>query len=210
MKKIDSIIFDLDGTLWDASETSATGWNVVLVKNNLSEFEVTADDIRKVSGLPFDECLANIFGYVEQVDCISLEPIIDEEEKRSLELNGGTLFEGVVEGIRALSKDFPLFLVSNCQSWYLRSFWNQFKVEQYFQGQDCYGDSGESKAEMIKGISNKHFLKHPIYIGDTEGDQKASHEAGVVFGYASYGFGEASNPQVSFSSFDKLVSWFLT
>ena len=110
----------------------------------------------------------------------------------------------------ALSKDFPLFLVSNCQSWYLRSFWNQFKVEQYFKGQDCYGDSGDSKAEMIKGNLNKHFLKHPIYIGETEGDQQASHEAGVVFGYASYGFGEASNPQVSFTSVDKLVSWFLT
>ncbi len=26
-----------------------------------------------------------MFGHVEQVDCISLEPIVDEEEKRTLE-----------------------------------------------------------------------------------------------------------------------------
>ena len=209
MNNVDSIVFDLDGTLWDASEATATGWNVVLAKNNLSEFQVTPDDIRKISGLPFDECVTKIFGRVEQIDCNSLESIFDEEEKRSIRSDGGTLFEGVEEGIRVLSKDFRLFLVSNCQSWYLQLFWDQFRVEQYFQEQDCYGDSGESKAQMIKEISDTHSLKHPIYIGDTEGDQNASHEAGVTFGYASYGFGKASNPQVSFASFDKLVRWFI-
>ena len=80
MKKFDSIIFDLDGTLWDASEASATGWNVVLVKNNLPEFQVTADDIRKISGLPFDECLTNIFGHVEQVTVSALNPLLTKKK----------------------------------------------------------------------------------------------------------------------------------
>lgn len=206
----DSIIFDLDGTLWDASEATAAGWNVVLAKNGLSEFQVTADDIRKISGLPFDECVSKIFGHVEQIDCSSLEPFFDEEEKRFLESDGGKLFEGVETGIRVLSNEFPLFLVSNCQSWYLQLFWNQFRIDQYFQGAACYGESGESKARMIREISDKHALKHPVYIGDTEGDQKASCEAGVPFGYASYGFGTADNPRVSFTSFEELVSWFLS
>ncbi len=65
MDNFDSIIFDLDGTLWDASFASAAGWNIALIENNLSEFQVTDDDIRKISGLPFGECLANLFGHIE-------------------------------------------------------------------------------------------------------------------------------------------------
>ncbi len=52
----DSIIFDLDGTLWDATEASAIGWNSALIKENLSEFCVDSDDIKNICGLPFAEC----------------------------------------------------------------------------------------------------------------------------------------------------------
>lgn len=208
MKKHDAIIFDLDGTLWDASNATAAGWNAALIDQSLSELQITADQVRGISGLPFDECIVRLFGHAKQVDCESLTAVIDVEEKRVVESAGGTLFEGVKTGIETLAEEYPLFLVSNCQSWYLESFWTHSGMKTFFQGEDCFGHSGNPKSEMIKGISDQYVLKQPIYIGDTHWDQQASHAAGVAYGQADYGFGQAIEPELSFSSFTQLVGWF--
>ncbi|MCK4503896.1 MAG: HAD family hydrolase [Desulfuromonadales bacterium] len=208
MKKHDAIIFDLDGTLWDASNATAAGWNAALVDQGLAELQITADQVRGISGLPFDECIVRLFGHAEQVDCESLTAVIDVEEKCVVESAGGTLFEGVKTGIKALSDNYALFLVSNCQSWYLESFWIHSGMKPFFQGEDCFGHSDRPKSEMIRGIFDQYSLKHPIYIGDTHWDQQASHAAGVVYGQVEYGFGQAIEPELSFSSFEQLVGWF--
>ena len=208
MKKYDAIIFDLDGTLWDASNATAAGWNAALVDQGLPELQITADQVRGISGLPFDECVVRLFGHVGQVNSKNLTAAIDAEEKRVVEAVGGTLFEGVKAGIEALAEGYQLFLVSNCQSWYLKSFWTHSGIKKFFQGEDCFGYSGKPKAEMIKGISDQYSLKQPIYIGDTHWDQQASHTAGVGYAQVDYGFGQAINPERSFFNFTQLVSWF--
>jgi len=208
MKKYDAIIFDLDGTLWDASNATAAGWNVALVDQGLSELQITADQVRGISGLPFDECIIRLFGHVDQVDSRKLTAVIDVEEKRVVEAMGGTLFEGVKRGIEALAKEYQLFLVSNCQNWYLESFWAHSGIKKFFQGEDCFGLSGKPKAEMIKRISDQYSLKQSIYIGDTHWDQQAAHTAGVDYVQVNYGFGQAIKPEFSFSNFTQLVSWF--
>ena len=50
--------------------------------------------------------------------------------------------------------------------------------------------NGNSKAENIKMIVDKHNLKTPVYVGDTPKDLQSALEANVEFIYASYGFGE--------------------
>lgn len=100
----DSIFFDLDGTLWDATEKSAIGWNSALIKENLSEFCVESDDIKNICGLPFSECLSSVFGHISNIDCNHLKPLIDEAEKLQIERSGDDIFIGVAEGIRDLSK----------------------------------------------------------------------------------------------------------
>ena len=207
MKKHDAIIFDLDGTLWDASNATAAGYNAALVDQGFPELQITADQVRGISGLPFDECIVRLFGHVGQVDHESLTAVIDAAEKRVVESTGGTLFEGVKAGIEVLAKEYPLFLVSNCQSWYLESFWAHSGIKIYFLDEDCFGHSNNPKSEMIKRISAQYSLKQPIYIGDTHWDQQASHAAGVTYGQVDYGFGQAIEPELSFSNFTQLVHW---
>ena len=55
----DALIFDLDGTLWDAAAASTYGWNLALAEMGRPE-RVTVDGIRAVSGRPFPECAAKI------------------------------------------------------------------------------------------------------------------------------------------------------
>ena len=61
MKKYDSIIFDLDGTLWDTCEACAVAWNNVLKRNNIDFRKITASDVRGVTGKPLEDCIKTVF-----------------------------------------------------------------------------------------------------------------------------------------------------
>lgn len=201
----DAIIFDLDGTLWDASNVTAQGWNNALAKQGLDRYRITGRDVKKVSGMPFSECIEYLFEHIAEINCKELERIIDVEEEKSFEAHKGQLYPHVETGVKNLSGKYPLFLVSNCQSWYLKTFWNQFGMAEYFTGEDCNGNANKQKPAMIRALQKLHSLKNPLYIGDTKGDQQACKDAGVDFGFARYGFGEVDNCKISFTSFEHLV-----
>ncbi len=205
VSRYDSIIFDVDGTLWDASRACAFAWTQAAREFGLHDRAVTPSDIRRVSGLPFSDCVEQIFGDLPSSDVEALGGLIDSSERRAVESEGGDLFSGVVEGVAALSEEFHLSVVSNCQAWYLQAFLNRSRLRRYFQGADCYGNSQVPKAQMISSMVERFSLSSPVYVGDTSGDHQASSDAGVAFGYVSYGFGQTNHPDHEFSSFNDLV-----
>lgn len=200
----DSIIFDLDGTLWDASPTSAIAWSKTA--NDLGiDISINEDAIKKVSGLPFDKCVDVLFGsHAEKVP--NLRTLLDESEKNEILQRGGRFYEGMSEGIRQLSREYKLFLVSNCQEWYLKAFFEHSGLRNAFQDSLCFGQTNRPKAENIKEIVNRNSLKRPIYVGDTHWDQEAAFTAGAKFIFARFGFGsiQVSSPLVE--NFNELVS----
>lgn len=208
MVKYDSIIFDLDGTLWDASEACAKGWNAALAAHGRNDVVISSQDMKTVAGIPFPDCVRALIPDVSVESNGMLFEAIDSGEKSTVEVEGGVAFEGVVEGVKDLADRWPLFLVSNCQDWYLAAFWKHLAVESCFRASDCYGSSGVSKAEMIRAMVANYELLSPIYIGDTEGDEQASRSAEVGFGHVEYGFGDARSPDVKFESFGAIVDWF--
>jgi beta-phosphoglucomutase-like phosphatase (HAD superfamily) len=53
MSSFDALIFDLDGTLWDACEASALGWTRAARAQGIDR-RVTAAEIAGVCGLTFE------------------------------------------------------------------------------------------------------------------------------------------------------------
>lgn len=208
MNEHESIIFDMDGTLWNASESSAKGWNAALASYGLSGIVITPRHMESVAGLPLNECVRALITDESAASDPHLLETIDAHEKITVEDAGGTPFEGVVEGIEALAARYPLFLVSNCQDWYLAAFWRHVPVERFFRASLCHGATGASKAEMIGRTVDAHRLRNSIYIGDTDGDERAARAAGIGFGFAEYGFGKARRPDLRFRSFSHIVDWF--
>jgi phosphoglycolate phosphatase len=205
LKSYDGIIFDLDGTLWDASEASSVGWNEALRSNGLGHVSISPQDIRTVSGMPFQQCVASLFPDIAADDVEGLASKLDVAEQTSIEKNSGKLFDGVANGIKALSEHYSVFIVSNCQSWYLESFLVHSSLRPYIKGYDCYGDSQLPKSRMISNLIEYYQPGESIYIGDTLSDQEAAYAAGIDFGYATYGFGQATSPAKSFDTFSELV-----
>ncbi|WP_411275118.1 hypothetical protein [Daejeonella sp.] len=62
----DSLILDLDGTLWDASEICAKAWSDLLTGLGITEYSIDAPTIRAVSGLSIDKVFKEHFTFIPE------------------------------------------------------------------------------------------------------------------------------------------------
>ncbi|MHC5671016.1 HAD family hydrolase [Nostoc sp.] len=212
------VIFDLDGTLWNISSICADAWNQAIHLANIQRTPITEDDISRVSGLPFIDCIKNIFPDLVEESIFKISPLIEKCEKKEIRTRGGTLYKGVSEYLDTLSAQFPLFVVSNCEYWYLQAFLsmplnssNTSKIfGDIFIDSECFGRTQKPKAENIIAICQRNSLKNAIYIGDTESDRLAAMKAGVDFIHVTYGFGYIESENInSAASFSEVVDMLL-
>ncbi|MCZ6531811.1 MAG: HAD family hydrolase [SAR324 cluster bacterium] len=208
--QFDALIFDLDGTLWDAAHATAQGWNNGLEEAGLGHLRVSARQVTGVLGLPFSECVARLFPTLPPASLDGLPEILDRHERLAVQELGGTPCAGVEEALPALQDAYPLLIVSNCQSWYLEAFLSGSGLGGFFSGWECHGTSGLPKARNIALVAERHGLQRPVYVGDTATDQQAAREAGVAFLFAAWGFGEPEGECTAFSSFAELAAGLLT
>lgn len=208
MSQFDSLIFDLDGTLWDASATSAKAWHEAFARVQIDR-SVTAQDIRSVSGLPFETCVSLLHPDPAAAAMDSLVQVVDELEKSTFQHEGGVLYEGVADGIKRLVERYRLFIVSNCQIWYMEAFLDGTGLRPLFEDYESHGRTRRPKSENIVAVVERNLLEAPIYIGDTASDQAAAIDARVPFMHVQYGFGTPELPCQSFESFPRLVEHFL-
>jgi phosphoglycolate phosphatase len=203
--RYDAVIFDIDGTLWDASAASAEGWTAGLAGAGVRR-RITPEQIRSVTGNPYDKCVDILLPGFRAKHPALVEKLQDEEEA-AIKARGGDFYDGAVTGIRELERDFKLFLVSNCQEWYLELFLRVSGLRDAFAGFDCHGRAGLSKDRMLAGLKSRYSLKAPVYVGDTAGDETAARLAGIEFVRVTWGFGGPAGESTTVSSFGELVEF---
>jgi len=190
--KYDAIIFDLDGTLWDSTETVAASWSETLSREGVSR-RFTAEDIASIMGCTDREIEDRLFTPFKErahelcVKCMSEEPDY-------VAIHGGRIYDGVESMLETLSGRLPLFIVSNCQSGYVEAFLSYSGFGRYFRDYEYLGRKGLSKSENIRLIMERHGIEKAVYVGDTAHDEKSAKGAGCDFIHAAYGFGSCDAP----------------
>lgn len=208
---IDSIIFDMDGTLWNSTPEVAVAFNKVLTEKypEITD-EVTAECLQGLFGLPLNVIAVKLFESVPKEKAIIVMEECCAYECEYLAQNGATLYEGLEEALKTLFKTYKLLIVSNCQEGYIQCFFQANPhLEQYFIDFEYPGRSGKLKADNIRMVIERNNLKNPIYVGDTQGDASAAKEAGVPFVFARYGFGEVQEYLEVVDSLGELVDKFI-
>ncbi|MBP3350138.1 MAG: HAD family hydrolase [Bacteroidaceae bacterium] len=201
----DALIFDMDGTLWDAVDTYAEIWNMAFERENI-ERRITRADLLALIGTPIDDIMRH-FVPAERVE--HLLKTIAELVVTELPRLGGKLYEGVQEGVAELSKHYKLFMLSNCDELELPIFVRYAGIESYITDTIAYGNTRLRKAENMRLLAEKYHLQHPVYVGDTDGDCREAHRAGVPFVWMSYGFGTTDNAQLQFDTFADMARHFV-
>lgn len=205
--KYDSVIFDLDGTLWDSVDGVIETWKIILKKHpEIERDEITRKDLEVGMGLLAADIGKGLFPNETSEVQLKLMKECSVEECRYLAENGGKIYDNLEDTLKALKdKGIKLFIVSNCQDGYIEAFLKAHKMESYFIDSECPGRTGKNKSENIKLIVERNNLKKPVYVGDTITDANSAKEAGVPFIFASYGFGDVKDYEYSIDNFKELI-----
>ena len=198
------ILFDLDGTLWDATEQTVQVWNRTLLEESI-DHRITMQQMKECMGLTIEEIavrlLPNLTGDV-------IQSIVTECEKREceyLETYGGTLYPNLTVTLEHLKDTYELYIVSNCQKGYIEAFLKYHKLSRLFSDFECSGNTNMKKTENISMVIARNEIDGCIYVGDTIGDYEAATEAEIPFVYAEYGFGEVLNAEYKIRAIEQLM-----
>ena len=201
---MDSIIFDVDGTLWDSTDSVARSWNLAIQENSSLDLTITENALQQVFGKTMTEIADTLFSRLPKKERMKLLEVCFQYENRYLETHPGKLFDGVTDTLAALSGQYPLFIVSNCQQGYIEVLLRTCSLEPFIKDHLCFGETQTSKGQTILTLMKRNGLKNPVYVGDTRGDADACAEAGIPFIFAGYGFGDVPDAKMRISKFTDL------
>ena len=186
----ESLIFDIDGTLWDSRALVAEGYNIQLKQEGLAHLCVTAEDLKPLFGKVMTEIADVILATIPEEKRYDLMERCMATENQYLHDNPCEIgYPGVRDTIAQLSKRYRIFIVSNSQCGYPELCIEKLGLTPYVEGHMCFGDTGTSKGKTIRTLMAKHNIGSCAYVGDTQGDYEATVEADVPFIWCTYGFG---------------------
>lgn len=205
MNRPDSIIFDLDGTMWDTRDDVAEIWNEVFEKYGF-EASLTGEIVASYMGMPYDEAMEQMLVHIpEETRKIMMDECASIEAQTIDRKNGGKIFPNVKETLDELVKDYRLFIVSNCQKGYIEAFLRINGLEKYFEDTENAENTGLQKGENNKLVIERNNLKNPVYVGDTPGDARSAKFVGIPFIYAEYGFDTVEEYDDKIADFSDLL-----
>lgn len=188
---MNSIIFDLDGTLWDVTDVTWESANIITQKYNLEAVnkKIVCDSF----GLTRKECAKTYFPNLEISRSLKLMDEIADIKNKILNEQGGVLYPNLKETLINLSKKYKLYIVSNtAEDDYINAFLKCSELKNIFKDYIAASKLGLIKGEAINKIIEDNHIESVVYVGDTIKDKEASEYAKIPFIYAKYGFGDLS------------------
>ncbi|MCR5744069.1 MAG: HAD family hydrolase [Lachnospiraceae bacterium] len=201
-----SLIFDMDGTLWDSGEGVARSWTEMVQKVYDKNRVITTEEITSVMGKTMDVIADILFPELPERERYALLEKCGNYENDYLKVHGGILYPDLLKTLQTLRDRYRLFIVSNCQSGYIECFLDHYHFWHLFEDIECYGNNLKNKGDNIKLICERNGVSKVAYVGDIQGDYDSSCQAGVGFIHAAYGFGKVDADVPRIQTFAELVA----
>jgi len=209
MQKPDSLIFDMDGTLWDAVETYAESWNLIFQKLDIQR-TIKRDELLHVIGMDGKKLTRVLLPEFDEEKGMEIYNAVNQIRREILPTSGGMMYNGVTEGLKQLASKYKLFVLSNCAVGIIPLFLEWAGINEVITDSFAYGTNQMPKNHNMHLLMDKHNLQNPVYIGDTNGDAEQTRIAGIPFVFVSYGFGNTDDYDVKFDDFESLTQYYLS
>ena len=206
---MDSIIFDVDGTLWDSTESVAASWNKAIREHSSLNLTLEPVSLSRVFGKTMTEIADTLFPSLSADERMKLLEVCFDEENRYLEDHPGILYPDVARTLKKLASRYPRYIVSNCQCGYIEVLLRTTGLGPYIKDHLCFGETQVPKGETIRKLIVKNRLQSPVYVGDTQGDADSCKTAGIPFIFAEYGFGDVPDARMRIQTFSDLEKLYL-
>lgn len=198
-----ALIFDMDGTLWDAVDSYVKVWQY-----SFADCGITAHVDRTMlidqMGRHLEDIAATLVPDAQDIQALTAQ--VMHVEREVMPRLGGRLYPGVKNTIEALSKKYKLFMVSNCGEHGLNNFLELTGLKPYMTDWLSHGQTQKPKAQNIADLVERYSLDNAVYVGDTQSDADAAHAAGIPVVWCTYGFGRMSNPDYTINSFPEILN----
>ncbi|MBQ9153226.1 MAG: HAD family hydrolase [Solobacterium sp.] len=188
--KTDAVIFDIDGTLTNSTRAIITSWNRHLSSLGIPYRPLDEELAGSLMGKTMDDWAMAVLPDLPLSESREITEDMEKLENQEIRTNGTDLYPDVRETFELLSRDYSLFILSNCGKGYIEAVMAYAGIEQYVRGHLCYGDNLLDKPDNLKKMITYYNLKHPVYVGDTERDRECCRIADVPFIFVSWGFGD--------------------
>ncbi|MCD8300774.1 MAG: HAD family hydrolase [Clostridiales bacterium] len=201
-----AVIFDMDGTLWDALDNIVISWNESLSKQGIEDVNVKREDMANLVGKTMDKFAEFYFPDMPREKGLEILAVMEQYENDYLRENGGGLLGDVADVFEDLHEmGYMVGIVTNAQAGYAEAFMDHFGLRGQVDDFINYGDNLHGKADNIKLMIERNGIGQCWYVGDTTGDYEACQEAEVPFIYAAYGFGEVDAPVLRINCLEEIV-----
>ena len=200
-----SLIFDIDGTLWDSRAIVAKGYNDYLIEVGRPDLQVDAEYLKTLFGKTMTEIADIMLCSIpapERYDV--MQGCMDREDEFLHNDPCDIAFPEVKETLEKLKEDYRLFIVSNAQCGYPELMMDKLGIRHLMEGWMCFGDTNLPKGDTIRILMERHGITDAVYIGDTQGDLEASQKAGIPFIFCTFGFGTPESYDAKIDAFTDL------
>ena len=204
-KDVSMILFDLDGTLWDATEPVAEAWNRGIEEETGMAGTLSSDDIKRVMGMTMVQIADDFFPEVPKNERVELAAKCQKHVNEYIRGGASKFWPGVEETLQnLLDAGCRMAVISNSQRDYVKAFIESKNMHKYFVDYEEWERTGLEKSDNIRLVMERNGAERAVYVGDTQPDADAAHKARIPCIYASYGFGCITDAEAEISSFDQL------
>ena len=149
--RYESLILDIDGTLWDSRALVAEGYNIQLRKENLEHLCTDAETLKSLFGKVMTEIADALFpDFAPEIRYPLMERCMATENQYLEENPCHIGYPGIREVMQELKKKYRLFIVSNSQRGYPDLCIEKLGLTELIEGHLCFGDTGKTKGETIR------------------------------------------------------------
>lgn len=188
----ESVIFDMDGTLFQTEKILEESLNQTLSQLNQLQIYYIDNPVGKykeLMGVPLDVVWKNLLVNPLDENIKEANEIFQKSLISCIHSGKGMLYDGVKEILGYIkSKQYDIFIASNGDVEYLNAIYEKYHLEKYIKNVYSINEiSSSSKVDLIKHIIEKENTSPKFIVGDRLSDFQAGKENNIeVIGCSFY------------------------